>query len=62
MVKVKRRNHEGEATIVYLPTPTELTPEQREHWQEQLEIAERKMEYAMRMLGRLGVERGLTEE
>jgi hypothetical protein len=49
------------ATIYYLPTPTELTPEQREHWEDQLEIAERKLEYAMRMLGRLGVERGLSE-
>lgn len=47
------------AEILHLPTPKELTPEQRQHWEDQLEVAERAREYAMRMLGRLGIERGL---
>lgn len=45
--------------IVYLPAPTELTPEQREHWESQLEAAERAVETAKRMLGLLAVEKGL---
>lgn len=44
--------------IVYLPMK-ELTPEQEEYWYEQLEIAERKVEYAKRMLGLLALEAGL---
>ena len=31
----------------------ELTPEQREYWEDQLLAAERAVEYALRMLGRL---------
>ncbi len=48
--------------IIYLPTPKELTPEQREHWENQLEVAERAVETAKRMLGILAVERGIDEE
>lgn len=44
--------------IVYLPM-RELTPEQVEYWYEQLEIAERKVEYARRMLGLIAVEQGV---
>lgn len=47
------------AEILHLPTPKELTDEQMEYWEDQLEIAERAREYALRMLGRLGIERGL---
>lgn len=47
--------------ISYLPPPKELTPEQREHWEQVLEAAERQRENALRMLGRLGIERGLHE-
>lgn len=47
--------------LIYLPTPKELTPEQREHWEQQLEVAERAVEVAMRMLGYLATENGLTE-
>lgn len=48
---------EHEFTLVYLPTPKELTPEQEEHWWHELEVAERKVEYAKRMLkiGRFAV-------
>lgn len=45
----------------YLPTPRELTDEQMEYWEDKLEVAERAMEYALRMLGRLGVENGLKD-
>jgi len=45
--------------IIYLPPPKELTPEQREHWENQLEAAERAVEVAKRMLGMLAVEKGL---
>lgn len=48
-----------EFSLVYLPTPKTLTPEQEQYWWEQLEIAERKVEYANRMLGRVAIERGL---
>jgi hypothetical protein len=62
--------------VIYLPTPDKLTPEQRAHWQEQAaywavtqENAERAVEYAgrqrenaLRMLGMLSIERGLTEQ
>lgn len=61
------------AEIIYLPTPTDLTPEQREHWHEQaaywavrqedaeraLEYASRRRESALRILGMLGAENGL---
>lgn len=43
----------------YLPPPRELTPEQQEHWENQLEAAERAVEVAKRMLGRVGLEKGL---
>jgi len=59
--------------VIYLPPPDDVTPEQRQHWQEQaaywgvkeedamtaLEYAQRQRENALRMLGMLGVERGL---
>lgn len=48
--------------IIYLPTPNRLTEEQAEHWEQVLENAERMRENALRMLGRLGVERGLSDE
>lgn len=48
--------------LVYLPPPKELSPEQREHWENQLEAAERAVETALRMLGRLGIEKGLSNE
>ena len=47
--------------LIYLPVPSELTPEQREHWEHQLEVAERAVENAKRMLGYMAVENGLTE-
>lgn len=47
--------------IVYLPPPRELTPQQREHWENQLEAAERAVEVAKRMLGQLAIENGLAE-
>lgn len=63
------------AEIIYLPVPSQLTTEQRQHWQDQAaywlikeEDAERAVEYAgrqrensLRMLGMIGVERGLDE-
>lgn len=62
--------------IIYLPTPDKMTPEQRQHWLDQagywseheeiaqraLEYAQRQRENALRMLGMLGIERGLTEQ
>jgi hypothetical protein len=39
--------------------PQELTLLQREHWEAQLVYAERAVEYALRMLGRLPVEEQL---
>lgn len=61
--------------VVYLPTPKDLTPEQCEYWQGQaaywgvreedamtaLEYAQRQRESALRMLGMLGVEKGLPD-
>lgn len=47
--------------VRYLPPPRELTPEQHEHWEHQLEVAERAVEVAKRMLGMLAVEKGLKE-
>lgn len=63
------------AEIIYLPVPSQLDPEQRQHWQDQAaywlitqENAERAVEYAgrqrensLRMLGMIGTERGLDE-
>lgn len=49
------------AEIYYLPVPNELTEEQKQHWWETLESAERQREYAMRMLGIIAVEKGLSE-
>lgn len=37
---------------LYVNTPEEHTA----YWERQLEIAERKREYALRQLGRLGIE------
>lgn len=45
--------------IIYMPVPREMTPEQRAHWENQLEAAERAVEVAKRMLGILAVEKGL---
>lgn len=45
--------------VIDMPVPRQLTPEQREHWENQLEDAERAVEYAKRMLGMLAVEKGL---
>jgi hypothetical protein len=45
--------------IRYLPPPRELTPEQQAHWEKQLEDAERAVEHAKRMLGRLALEEGI---
>lgn len=49
---------EQEAKVLHFPK-RELTPEQVAYWYEQLEFAERKVEYAKRMLGLLAVENGL---
>lgn len=40
----------------------ELTLKQKQHWESQLEIAERQVEYALRMLGRLPVEEEIQTE
>lgn len=45
--------------VIYMKPPDKLTPEQEEHWHQQLEIAERMAEHAMRMLGILKPEDGL---
>lgn len=50
------------AKIIYLPTPKVETIDQREYWWEQLEIAERRAEDIRRVLGILGVERGLADD
>lgn len=48
------------AEVIPMPQPRrELTEEQKEYWWQQLEIAERQVEYAKRMLGVLAVEKGL---
>lgn len=61
--------------LFYLPEPADLTPEQREYWHGQaaywgvmeetamtaLEYAQRQREDALRMLGMLGIERGLPD-
>lgn len=48
--------------VIDLPAPRELSPEQEAYWIEKLEVAERAREYALRMLGRLPIELGLTDE
>lgn len=59
--------------VIFMPVPDALTPEQREYWHTQaaywgeheeyairaLEVAQRGRENALRMLGMLGVEKGL---
>lgn len=59
--------------LIFMPTPSHLNPEQRVHWREQaaywacreedavaaLEYAQRQRENALRMLGMIGVEKGL---
>jgi len=45
--------------LIHMPVPKELSPQQREHWENQLEAAERAVEYAKRMLGHLAIEEGL---
>lgn len=45
--------------LLFLPPPKELSPQQREHWEQTLETAERLRENALRVLGRLPLERGL---
>lgn len=42
--------------VEQLPPPEELTEQQREYWEQQLTYAETAYKYALRMLGRLGVE------
>lgn len=62
------------AEIIQFPVPQEMTGEQRQHWHDQaaywcvveenamtaLEYAQRQRENALRMLGMIGVERGLN--
>ncbi len=45
--------------LIYLPRPRELTPEQKTHWETELEQAERRVEDCMRILGYLALEEGL---
>ena len=52
--------------VVYLPVPDKLTAEQKQHWLDEAarwgvieEEAARNREEALRMLGMLGIERGL---
>lgn len=46
------------ADILHLPA-RELDDDQKEYWVNQLEIAERQVEYARRMLGMVALEDGL---
>jgi hypothetical protein len=48
--------------VRYLPAPTQLSPSQTEHWERVLETAERLRENALRVLGRLPVEKGVSDE
>ena len=54
------------AEIYHLPSPEErgikLTPEQETYWWQQYEIAQRMSEYAMRQLGIVKPEKGLSNE
>lgn len=45
--------------IIYLPPPTELSAGQQDHWEQQLENAERAVEVAKRMLGLIPMEVGV---
>lgn len=54
------------AEIIYLPVPNQLTPEQKQYWLDEAakwgvieEDAARRREDALRMLGMIGIERGL---
>lgn len=49
----------NEAKIIYLPLPKVETIDQREYWWDELEKAERRAEDIRRVLGILGIERGL---
>lgn len=49
-----------ELQIVHALKP-ELSPAQREHWERVYEIGQRMSENALRVLGRLPLELGLTE-
>lgn len=62
------RHPKEDAEVIYLPRPNNLTFEQREHWKEVAAYAGAEEERyhgmredALRMLGMLGIERGLTE-
>lgn len=54
------------AEIYNLSSPEErgikLTPEQETYWWQQYEIAQRMSEYAMRQLGIVKPEKGLSDE
>lgn len=45
--------------VIDFPAPIELTQEQREYWEQELEAAQRRSEYAARMLGLIATEKGL---
>lgn len=48
--------------LINFPLPNQMTPDQTEHWWEELEKAERRAEDIRRILGLLAVERGLEEQ
>lgn len=48
--------------VVYLPPPATLSQAQIDHWEQALETAERMRENALRILGRLPTELGLSED
>lgn len=50
-----------EADVYYLPVPKQLTSQQRSHWEQQLENADRARLFALRMLGKLPIEQELQE-
>lgn len=45
--------------VLHFPTPKYLTDEQRDYFETELELAERKAEFCRRALGRIGLERGV---
>ena len=61
--------------VIYMEVPKQMTPEQRQHWHDQaaywgvheeisqtsLEYAQRQRENALRMLGMLANEKGLSD-
>lgn len=64
-----RHHHEEDAKIYYLPRPNNLSFEQREHWQqvaayagEEEERYHQMREEALRILGMVGIELGLSED